>query len=132
VALAQDFSYNLTSFSQNQIEIDLFFSDPLYVSTDSLISDEVVVRLEKSFFGTSMSWARDLRWSYNNTESRDDYYELKKAIPPLLATEQEEKFVAAVGAVTRTALLGTFVLPLLLQIVIKAAMSRVWSLCNTL
>jgi len=79
-----------------------------------------------------LSWERDLRWTYNNTASREDYYELKKAIPPLLTSESEAKFIAAVGAITSGTLAITIVIPLLLQIFIKAAMSRVWSIFNTL
>jgi len=44
-AIFQNFTYNLTSFTSRQIEIDLFFSDPLYVSSDRHFFDEVVVRL---------------------------------------------------------------------------------------
>jgi len=33
--VTQNFTYNLTSFTERQIEIDMFFADPLYVSSDS-------------------------------------------------------------------------------------------------
>jgi len=65
----------------------LFFSDPLFVSLDSEIFDEVVVRLEKEFFGRSVSWERDLRWTYNDTVTQEDFFELRKAIPRQLADE---------------------------------------------
>jgi len=57
---------------------------------------------------------------------------LKKAIPPLLTSESEAQLIAAVGAITSGTLAITFVIPLLLQIFIKEAMSRVWSIFNTL
>ena len=45
MALVQNFTYNLTSFTSQRIEIDMFFSDPLYVSSDSTTYDEAIVRL---------------------------------------------------------------------------------------
>ena len=92
----------------------------------------MVVRLEKLFFGTAVSWERDLRWAYNNTDSRDEYYELKESIPPQFANETEAQLIAVIETITITALVATFVIPLLLQVVLKTAMQKVWSVFNTL
>ena len=45
VAIAQNFTYNITSFTDQYIEVDLFFSDPLHVSSDNALLDEIVVLL---------------------------------------------------------------------------------------
>ena len=132
VALAQNFTFNLTSFSPTQIEIDLYFSDPYYVSSGNERFDEVIVRLDRTFFGTILSEKRDLKWSYNDTVSREDFFELQHPIYPLIPNETEARVLTALASIATASLLFTFVIPLALQIIIKAAMSRVWSVFNTL
>jgi len=133
VALAQNFTYNLTTFTEQQIGIDLFFSDSLHVSSDSKLFDEIVVRLRKDYFANSfLESQRDLRWTYNNTHSRDDYYELREVMSPLVADEFEARVLATVSAVAAASLIVSIVLPPLVQLVIKGAMSKVWSIFNTL
>jgi len=146
VALAQNFTYNLTSFSPTQIEIDLFFSAPYYVSAGSEMFDEVVVRLDKTFFGTSLAQKRYLKWIYNDTSSndtlsndtlsndalsRDDFYELTHPIYPLIPDKTEANVLNALATVAAASLFFTFVIPLALQIIIKTAMSKVWYVFNT-
>ena len=132
VALAQNFTYNLTSFTPNQIEVDLFFTDPLHVSSDSQWLDEISVRLQKKFFANVLPEGRDLRWAYNNTATREEYLELREYIGHQFAGEQEAEVVAAAAAVVTAALVVTVVIPMGLQILLKAAMSKVWSIFNTL
>ena len=79
-----------------------------------------------------MTEQRDLRWAYNITYPREDYLELRAPVTPQLGSLTEAKVLAAVAAVTTASLLITFGLPLLLQVVIKAAMSKVWAIFNTL
>jgi len=57
---------------------------------------------------------------------------LKESIPPLFANESEAQFIEVIEAITETTLVATFVIPLLLRLVIKTAMSKVWSIFNTL
>jgi len=134
IAQAQNFTYNLTSISPQELEIDLFFSDPLHVSSDSNTLDEIIILLEKDFFAQQVfPDQRDLRWAYNNTDSsRDDYLELRESIRPLVADEEEAKILATAGAVVTSALIVSVGIPLSLQFLLKAAMSKVWSIFNTL
>jgi len=132
IALAQNFTYNLTSFTSNQIGVDLFFTDPPHVSSDSQWLDEIAVRLQKKFFANIMPEERDLRWEYNNTVTREEYVKLRESIGHQFAHEQEAEVVAAAAAVVTAALVITVLIPLSLQILIKGAMSRVWSIFNTL
>lgn len=136
VAASQNFTFNLTNFSDTHIEIDLFFSHPLYVSVDTTLLDEIVVRFYKTFFATTISSGvkdrRDMRWDYNDTAPRSDYIELKQVVPPQLGSETEAQVLDAVKAVMTAGLVGSFALPLALQIALKSAMNKVWSVFNTL
>jgi len=67
-AEAQNFTFNMTDFSSQLIRVDLFFSDPMYVSVDTILFDEVVVRCYKTLFAPTISHEkdfRDLHWDYN-------------------------------------------------------------------
>jgi len=54
-ALYQNFTFNLTYITTTSIQVELYFSDPLYVSADSLYRDEILIRMNKTFFGISDS-----------------------------------------------------------------------------
>lgn len=138
VALAQNFTFNLTDFSKQQISIDLFFSDPFYVSVDSSLLDEIVVRCYKTFFASPIvkevegDALRDMRWDYNDTEPREHYIEMRKTLPPQLGSEVEAQVLEVVNAALTVSLVTSFVLPMALQVVIKTAMNKMWSVFNTL
>ena len=132
VALAQNFTFNLTSFTPYQIGVDLFFTDPLHVSSDSQYLDEVEVLLQKQFFANAVPEGRDLRRYYNDTVVREDYIELREYIGQQFSGEQEAEVVTAAAAIVTGTLVATVVIPMTLQILIKAAMSKVWSIFNTL
>lgn len=142
VAMGQNFTFNITSFTPQQIGINLTFSDPLYVSADLDLLDEIVVLLKKDFFTKGSTAAigpviaddqqRDLRWAYNSTHAREDYFELRKPILPQVSGKFEAQFLKTAGVVVGGALIISFALPIILQIVIKAAMSKVWAIFNTL
>jgi len=134
-AVTQNFTFNMTDFSPQLIQVDLFFSDPMYVSLDTSLFDEVVVRCYKTLFASTISHEkdfRDLHWDYNQTSPRDDYIELRHHIPPQVRSEAEAEALEVANAVLAASLIVTFVLPLAAQIALKGAMNKVWSSFNTL
>jgi len=126
----------VTDFSTQQIRVDLFFSDPLYVSLNSTMFDEVVVRMYKTFFARTLESAekdlRDLHWDYNQTDPRGDYYELRSALPPQVGSETEAVVLQVTTTVVTASLVIAFVLPASVQIAIRSAMNKMWSVFNTL
>lgn len=125
---------NLTTFTNDGININLNFSDPILVSQGKT-ADKIKINLLKSYFlvpdaGLVSGMPRSLAAS--NLSEDEQYIIIEHEIPRQLRSLLESMQLAEMGETVEGVLKTGFAFTFALNLILNGVMSQLWSIFNTL
>ena len=123
------FFSNVTSFTSSNLEVKLYFGEPLVVSI-GFEPDQIEIKLLKSYFLWPKPQSRLLRQQEERSSS--EYFTIKGDLPLLMADEASYLSLKDMSESVTNVIQGQLLSSVALQVVFSGALSMLWNIFNTL
>ena len=111
-------SYEIDSFSERHIDIQMKFTNPLYVSQDP-VKDHVSVQFTTNQLFMSKA---------DNLTLVEGYKIERVQVPAQIPSKEELELVNSIASSAQNGLLVSFLIPFIFMLFARVSMHRVWSL----
>ena len=117
-------SFNVTNFTQSRLEVQLTFDEPLLVSANRDLLDEIEIEISKLFLIPIRSVLLP------NLPS--EYVELKEKLPLMVRSQVEMERLLRLKTSVRATSVIVVVIPFFAQFFLKGVMKRLWAFFHSM